>query len=107
MEEKTEQQTLRKGFFPVRISVEMQTAERWADQAEELLHTFVQKMAEKYDLQVLNQPHKSASTIRRAEGVIAVPFPDRERIRIDFNIFASEMEEEHGTELYFHMESAF
>jgi hypothetical protein len=44
---------------------------------------------------------------QQAEAVIAVPFADRETIRVDFNIYASEMEDKHGMGLYFHMESAF
>lgn len=109
MEEKTEQKTLKKGFFPVRISAEMRPTTHQNSLTEELLRTFVQKMAEKYDLQVLSQPQDTISTptICRTEAVIAVPFPNREHIRIDFNIYASETERELGTELYFRMESAF
>lgn len=44
-----------------------------------------------------------------AETHIAVPFPDKEMIRIDYNIFSSLMDEECGnaTRFHFHMESDF
>lgn len=37
----------------------------------------------------------------------ALPFAHREHIRIAFNLFAADMDDQHGTGLYFHMESAF
>ena len=60
---------------------------------------------EKYDLYIIS--NSQLSRTNQAEATIAIPFPDRENIRIDFNIFASEVEDEGYHSLYFHMESAF
>ena len=86
MDEK-KQQVYPKGHFPVHISV---TGKSMNGDALSLLEKFVEQSGE-----------------TKAEATISVPFPDRENIRIDFNIFASEMEETCGKELYFYMESAF
>ena len=44
----------------------------------------------------------------QAEAILTVPFADRERIRIDFNIHAAQFEAAHPDEqeVYFKMESA-
>ena len=87
--------------FPVHISVENKCENT---SAITLLERFMEEAGKKFDLTILEVP--SGDTMN-AEAVIAVPFADRENIRIDFNIYASEVEDEHGTGLYFHMESAF
>lgn len=69
-----------------------------------ILSQFIDLARQRYDLALLSSP---AGTSTHAEAIFSVPFPDRERIRIDFNIFASDIESTHGTGLYFHMESAF
>lgn len=87
--------------FPVHISVENK---RDGTSAIDLLKRFVEEANKKFDLTIVETLSGNA---QKAEAVIAVPFADRENIRVDFNIFASDVEDEHGTGLYFHMESAF
>lgn len=87
--------------FPVHISVENKCENT---SAITQLGRFMEEASKKFDLTIVKT--LSGDTMN-AEAVIAVPFADRENIRIDFNIFASEVEDEHGTGLYFHMESAF
>ncbi|MBQ9666387.1 MAG: hypothetical protein IJV33_07940 [Bacteroidaceae bacterium] len=99
MGEKTEQRTLRRGFFPLHLRVD----DRLNENARELLLRFLQRLSESYDLQVLEEPTE------RAEATIAVPFPDKERVRVEFNVFASEVEDACGDPLryYFFMESQY
>lgn len=99
--DKKRQNTYPKGHFPVRISIDASKAK---GDAIGLLRTFIQKAAEKYPLALVEE---ASGDTTQAQAVISVPFPHREDIRIDFNIFASEMEEKDGLGLYFHMESAF
>lgn len=110
----TEQQTYPKGFFPVHISICVNTSskESTADDAtchkidiKLLVDRFILLAKEKYDLYIIS--NSQLSRTNQAEATIAIPFPDRENIRIDFNIFASEVEDEGYHSLYFHMESAF
>ena len=100
MDEK-KQKAYPKGHFPVHINV--MSKNKNAD-ALSLLKQFIKRMEEKYPLAIQAEPSGEAS---QAEATISVPFPQRENIRIDFNIFSSEMEDTLGTPLYFHMESAF
>lgn len=99
--DKPEQQNYPKGHFPVHITV---TAPTGTSDALQLLNHFISQMQAKYPLALIAAPTGSPT---HAETTLSVPFPHREHIRIDFNIFASEAEEQHGTGLYFHMESAF
>ncbi|MBR6202270.1 MAG: hypothetical protein IKQ62_04625 [Bacteroidaceae bacterium] len=87
--------------FSLHISVENRTA---TASAPDLLSRFIQQAAQQYELTVTAPP---SGTTASAQATITVPFAHREHIRILFNIFAADMEEEHGTGLYFHMESAF
>lgn len=89
--------------FPVHLSVENRSDKACA---KTLLDSFIEQMTHKYELITLIP---SSGTSSQAEATISVPFADREHIRIDFNIYASEMEDTYGagTGLYFHMESAF
>jgi hypothetical protein len=98
--DKKEQNSYPKGHFPVHISV---TGKSMNGDALSLLEKFVEQSGEKYPLAILEKPSGEAT---KAEATISVPFPDRENIRIDFNIFASDMEETCGKALYFYMESA-
>lgn len=99
--DKTEHNECPEGGFAVRVNVKRMHGE--AD-THRLLSGFVERAKTKYELSTLVNLSGDAS---EAEVVIAVPFADRERIRIDYNVYASEMEDEHGDGLYFHMESAF
>lgn len=110
----TEQYTYPKGFFPVHISIHENTQKKEISAKDYVLHQldvkqlidrFILFAKEKYDLHIIS--NSQIIKTNQAEATIAVPFPDRENIRIDFNIFASEVEDEGGCNLYFHMESAF
>ena len=99
--DKKEHNIYPQGHFPVHIIVEGKNT--MAD-ALCLLEQFIEQSREKHPSAVVKQPTGNST---HAEAFITVPFPDRENIRIEFNIFASDMEDEHGTGLYFYMESAF
>ncbi|MDE5739390.1 MAG: hypothetical protein K2H92_03645 [Bacteroidaceae bacterium] len=86
--------------FPVHISVENCLGNTTATT---LLHRFIEQAKQSFDVTVMTPP---SGTDSQAEAIISVPFADRERIRIAFNIYASEAEDIHGVGLYFHMESA-
>ena len=109
----TEQHTYPKGIFPVHISISDVArkegmpagAIRHETDTKQFIDRFILLAKRKYDLYIISHSHITKSNM--AEATIAVPFPDRENIRIDFNIFASEVEDEYGHNLYFHMESAF
>lgn len=100
MDEK-EHKTHPKGHFPLLVQVWDKGTKGLALQ---LLQEFVAQAANEYMLSVLRAPEGDGAF---AETVCSVPFPDRERIRISFNIFASEKEDEFGDNFVFHMESAF
>ncbi len=85
--------------FPLHISVENRLDNI---SAPTLLHGFIEQAKQSFDVAVITPP---SGTDSRAEAIISVPFADRERIRIAFNIYASEAEDTHGAGLYFHMES--
>lgn len=87
--------------FPVHISVENRLENI---SATTLLDRFMKQAAETFDLTIMTP---LSGTDTQADATISVPFADRERIRIAFNIYASEAEDTHGLGLYFHMESAF
>ena len=87
--------------FPVHISVENKCD---STNAITLLECFMEEANKKFDMTIVET---LSGNEQKAEAVIAVPFIDRENIRIAFNIYASKVEDEHGTGLYFHMESAF
>ena len=106
---------LPKGFFPVRISVMgYEDGEIAGENTLNTTHTplllierFIEKVRDMYKIAILNHP--IIKETKGAEAIIAVPFSERERIRIDYNIYASEIDEEVGNRLRyeFHMESAF
>ncbi|MBR1667727.1 MAG: hypothetical protein IJ693_05530 [Bacteroidaceae bacterium] len=99
--DKSEQRSYPKGHFPVRISVDRKQGDA---SALHLLGEFIGMAQEKYETATV-EPLTGGAL--HAETTISVPFPDRENIRIDFNIYASETEEKHGKGFYFYMESAF
>lgn len=111
------------GFFPLLVRIEMKRrgtesglSEAGGLTPQNLLARFVKEAAITYDLLL---PHEDAEPSRTAaqtssggstaEMRIAVPFADRENIRISYNIFASTIDEECGDDgiFHFHMESDF
>ena len=107
--EHSEQPNHPRGHFPLHLTITSNGCEKPDDTREsstlnltDILAQFITQASEHYALSVLTSPF---GTPTRAEAIISVPFPDRERIRIDYNIFASDMEAQHGPHLYFHMES--
>src|SRR5574344_1364587 len=90
-----------KGSFPVLVRVEGRSEKV---DALMLLKEYMKHAGERYELTVVKEAEGNGT---KAEAVVAVPFPDRENIRVDFNIHASEVEEHVGEQVYFHMESAF
>ena len=100
--DKSGQKDYPKGHFPLHIRAVRKQGNK---DATELLRKFIDWAAERYALERI-EPLRGGK--EQAEAVISVPFPDRERIRIDFNIYASQTDEAVGTEsMYFHMESVF
>lgn len=87
--------------FPIHLSVENGNE---ATSATTLLTRFIERAAQTFELTLIAPP---SGTTSHAESTLSVPFAERENIRIFFNIFASEMDDEYGTGFYFHMESAF
>lgn len=94
---------LSKKYFPVRIIVDKLRGGHSGDDiqkhrlnANKALIRFIDQAMHKYDLQVCDiQAGGLHNAIpRHAEAIIAVPFPDKENLRIDFNIFSSELEAE-------------
>lgn len=118
--EKSEQIKYPKGHFPLHLSTTLVETPKTIplslspdshhasfDSQPIALHCleqFISLMKRKYDFSVLDAPVGDAT---HAEAFISVPFSERENIRIDFNIFASDIEATYGSHLYFHMESAF
>lgn len=93
MSEKVTNQALPKGYFPIRITVGTGLAER-----------FIEEARQKHCIAIV-QDTRPIDELRE-EAIIAVPFADKELLRVDFNIFASEMETERGVNTEFVMESA-
>lgn len=78
--------------------------------ANKILARFLNGALDKYDLRLcsISGGNLHNAIPRDATAVIAVPFADREKIRIDFNVFAAEIQDEyHVTEssAQFFMES--
>jgi len=111
-----EKEPLSKSYFPLHISIDKLRGGHSGDDinkhrpnAIKLLARFIYDMNEKYDLKLIDfQGGNLHNAIpRQAEAVIAVPFPDKENVRVDFNIFSSELGDEYHDEsaMYLHMES--
>lgn len=101
------EKTLHDTRFLVRISCEKTSTwvkahpdEKDDDITTRWIERFVTEAQGQFNLQLHQKP-------TQGEAVISVPFADRENVRIAFNIFASQADEEDGEGLYFHMESAF
>ena len=94
MNEKPERQAMPKGYFPIRITVGTGLAER-----------FINEAGQKHSIAIVLPPKPTDE--QHEEAVIAVPFADKEMLRVDFNIFAYEMEAEYGVKTEFLMESAY
>lgn len=107
---------LEKKYFPLHISIDKLRGGHSGDDinkhrpnAIKLLSRFLYEMNEKYDLRLIDiQGGNLHNAIpRQAEAIIAVPFGDKENIRVDFNLFSHELEEEYHDEesMYLFMES--
>ena len=78
--------------------------------ANKVLARFLNSALEKYDLRLISLSGGNLHNAipRDAEAVIAVPFAERENIRVDFNVFASEVQDEYHVterEAKFYMET--
>lgn len=119
-----EQHWYPKGYFPLLIRVEDKKPGCGQKMGtEDILDLFVKKASENYDLHVKEDfcgttdstdlgskaktPHGTPANC--SEKHIAVPFTDRENIRIAYNIFASDIDGKCGDayRFHFHMESEF
>ena len=103
---------LGKQYFPIRISIDKLSGGHSGDDinkhrpnAIKLLSRFLYEASEKYDLKLVDiQGGNLHNAIpRQAEAVIAVPFADKENVRVDFNVFASEIGEEYHDEESMHV----
>ena len=128
----SEQQWYPKGFFPLMIRVTDRKHEKAEKMnacaegivftAESYLNSFMARAGEKYDLRVRGGDENGGTQNMEvlaekmehadsdvAEAMVAVPFPDRELIRVELNIFASEVDEMCGEadRFEFYMQSAF
>lgn len=74
--------------------------------AAQILLDFISSARQHYDIIPEGDP-RTDDPNAQAYQIILVPFSERERIRIDFNIFASEFEAQHPDEptVYFKLES--
>ena len=78
--------------------------------ANKILARFLNAAQDKYDMRLcsISGGNLHNAIPRDATAVIAVPFADREKIRVDFNVFASEVQDEYHVterEAKFSMES--
>ena len=78
--------------------------------ANKVLARFLNSALEKYDLRLISMSGGNLHNAipRDAEAVIAIPFAERENIRVDFNVFASEVQDEYHVterEAKFYMET--
>ncbi len=78
--------------------------------ANKILARFLNVAQDKYDMRLcsISGGNLHNAIPRDATAVIAVPFADREKIRVDFNVFASEVQDEYHVterEAKFFMES--
>lgn len=93
MSERITSQPLPNGYFPIRIIVRTGLSER-----------FIEDSMQRHKIIIIQAPKPTGNQYE--EAIIAVPFADKEMLRIDFNIFASEMETRYGRNMEFRMESA-
>lgn len=107
-----------KGYFFIRASVKGLTGGHSGDDinkkranAVKILARFLYMEQQKYDVQLVefNSGKLHNAIPRDGEIVFAVPFADKEQVRVDWNVYTSEVEEEFiVTEktMQFHMGSA-
>ena len=96
------------GFMFLRVGVDKfhgghsgDDIEKGFANANKILARFLNTALDKYDLRLcsISGGNLHNAIPRDATAVIAIPFADRERIRIDFNIFAAQVQDEyHVTE---------
>ena len=96
------------GFMFLRVGVDKlhgghsgDDIEKGFANANKILARFLNAALDKYDLRLcsISGGNLHNAIPRDATAVIAIPFADRERIRIDFNIFAAQVQDEyHVTE---------
>ena len=74
--------------------------------AAQVLSDFIKLLQEKYPVEITDEIYTNCAHTQ-AEAILAIPFSEREIIRIDFNIFSSEFDSDHldETSAYFKMES--
>ena len=98
---------LDKSYFPIRVVVDGLRGGHSGDDIEKhrlnankALARFLAQAQDKYNLQLCDiQAGGLHNAIpRHAEAIIAVPYDVRENIRVDFNVFASEIEAEYHDE---------
>lgn len=67
--------------------------------ANKLLARFLWESAKKYDLRLceIDGGNLRNAIPREASCIAAIPFEDKERIRVNFNLFLQEVEEQYGT----------
>ncbi|MBQ9362263.1 MAG: hypothetical protein IJT97_02460 [Bacteroidaceae bacterium] len=94
--------------FRIKISVE---GLQYTD-AQAVLNSFIQSVKAKYELGICEETNSGSLSDQQAathaEAILTVPFSERESVRIDYNIFAAQFEDEHpeDSDVYFRMESA-
>ena len=105
------------GYFFLRVGVDKFHGGHSGDDidkgyanANKILARFLNSAIDKYDLRLcsISGGNLHNAIPRDAVAVIAVPFADREKIRVDFNVFASEVQDEYHVterEAKFFMES--
>ncbi|MCR5607324.1 MAG: aminoacyl-histidine dipeptidase [Treponema sp.] len=106
-----EMEALPAKYFPIRLSIDKLRGGHSGDDinkhrpnAIKLLARFLYEIQNKYDMRLVDfQGGNLHNAIpRQAEAIIAVPAADKENVRVDFNIFSSEIEEEYHDEASLH-----
>ncbi|GEM_PF-5094365 len=74
--------------------------------AAQVLSDFIQKIQKKYPVEITEEIYTNCAHTQ-AEAILAIPFSERETVRIDFNIFSADFDTLHPDErtAYFKMES--
>ena len=106
------------GYFFLRVGVDKLHGGHSGDDidkgyanANKVLARFLNTALDKYDMRLcsISGGNLHNAIPRDAVAVIAVPFADREKIRVDFNVFAAQIQDEYHVterEAKFFMESA-
>ena len=106
------------GYFFLRVGVDKLHGGHSGDDidkgyanANKVLARFLNTAQDKYDMRLcsISGGNLHNAIPRDAVAVIAVPFADREKIRVDFNVFAAQIQDEYHVterEAKFFMESA-